>query len=96
MELHSVHTFVSALVDLSRRPFYRKYTPTHYKHVFKMATRGKHVGKGIRLNSQSKEIILNVYEYFQKIHAKGKAKGPFQRTLDATGFKLLLFVAVMY
>ena len=43
------------------------------------------LGKGYRLQSQSKEIVCNVFDYFNKLHAKGKSTGPLKRTEEATG-----------
>ena len=48
-----------------------------------MATQVKKHGKGIRLNYKSKEIVLNVYEYFQKLQARVKLKA---LSKEATGF----------
>ena len=57
-----------------------------------MATVGasckKSVKQGKRLTSQAKEIILNVYNYFDI--KKSKGKGAFQRTLEATSKALVL------
>ena len=43
------------------------------------------LGRGFILEPQSKEIIPNVYDYFNNLHAKGKSTGPFKQTLEATG-----------
>ena len=45
----------------------------------------RRVKQGIRLNSQAKEIISNVYKYFKDLDRRSKGKGAFQRTLEATG-----------
>ena len=42
-------------------------------------------GRGIRLNKQSKSLLLNVYNYFKKLESKSKSKGAFEKTIDATG-----------
>ena len=59
-----------------------------------MATVGasckKSVKQGKRLTSQAKEIILNVYNYFDILSKKSKGKGAFQRTLEATSKALVL------
>ena len=54
-----------------------------------MAT-ARNVKQGKRLNSQSKEIIMNVYKYFDSLSKKSKGKGAFQRTLEATSKALVL------
>ena len=41
--------------------------------------------QGTRLTSQTKEVILKVYNYFMKLQSKSKSKGAFERTMDATG-----------
>jgi hypothetical protein len=46
-------------------------------------------GQGVRLQSQSKEIIYKVYTYFKKNQEKTKVtarNGAFDRTLEATGY----------
>ena len=45
----------------------------------------RRVKQGIRLNSQAKEIISNVYKYFKDLDRRSKGKGAFQRTLEVTG-----------
>ena len=44
-------------------------------------------GQGVRLKSQTKDIVLNVHKYFGKQEAKAKrrGKGAFEKTLEATG-----------
>ena len=49
-----------------------------------MATRRKNTGQGVRLDSQSKEMLLNVYTYFKRLQSKTRSKGAFERTLEAT------------
>ena len=44
----------------------------------------KRLGWGVRLQSQSKEIVANVYKYFERLHSKEKSTGPFKRTIEAT------------
>ena len=54
----------------------------------KIATRNEttfQLGKGIRVKSQSKEVVYNIYSYFKKLHAKGKSQAPIKRTIEATG-----------
>ena len=43
------------------------------------------LGRGIRIASQSRMIISNVYGYFKKLQAKGKCKPALERTVEATG-----------
>ena len=45
------------------------------------------LGRGIRIVSQSRMIISNVYDYFKKLHvqAKGKCKPASEQTVEATG-----------
>ena len=54
------------------------YTPTRNK---------RKLGQGIRLHSQSKEIIMNVYFYFEKMAKKSRTtvKTSAERTVEATG-----------
>ena len=54
------------------------------KRLNKMATRRKNTGQGARLDSQSKEMLLNVYTYFKRLQSKTRSKGAFERTLEAT------------
>ena len=49
------------------------------------STEKRRVKQGIRLNSQAKEIISNVYKYFKDLDRRSKGKGAFQRTLETTG-----------
>ena len=37
-----------------------------------------------KLKSQTREVIYNVYDYFDKLHEKGRSLGPLQRTAAAT------------
>ena len=55
-------------------------------NLLKMATAGprQSLKQGKRLHSQTKEIILNVYSYFESLSKKIKGKGAFQRILEAT------------
>ena len=48
-----------------------------------------------RLNSQSKQIILNAYNYFDSLSKKSKGKGAFQRTLEVTSKALVLSLNVI-
>lgn len=50
-----------------------------------MMERKEAFGQGVRFQSQSKEIVKNVYDYFEKLHKKGKSSGPAKRTVEATG-----------
>ena len=71
-----------------------KHTPKYlitYNHVFKMATQDDEreekklkLGRGIRVRSQTKEVIYNVHEYFERINKKGTTKTPVKRTSEAT------------
>uniref|UniRef100_A0A1X7UIS2 Uncharacterized protein n=1 Tax=Amphimedon queenslandica TaxID=400682 RepID=A0A1X7UIS2_AMPQE len=45
----------------------------------------RRVKQGVRLNSQAKEIVSNVYKYFKDLERRSKEKGAFYRTLEATG-----------
>ena len=59
----------------------RLLRPREYSST-EMATK---IGRGVRLKSQTKTVILNVYEYFKAMQRKSKTKGAFQKTLEATG-----------
>ena len=48
-------------------------------------------GRGIRVQGQAKTILCNVYDYFNKLHKKGRSDGPFKRTADATSEQYLLY-----
>ena len=50
-----------------------------------VSTERRRVKQGVRLNSQVKKIVSNVYKYFKDLERKSKGKGAFQRTLEATG-----------
>ena len=82
---------------MSQRPI--EVTPPVTEHMFfvKMATPGSarkrknsgNLGKGIRVECQSKQIILNVYNYYKQLQSKSKrGLGAFDRTLQATGKNL--------
>ena len=45
------------------------------------------MGQGIRLESQAKEIISNVYRYFTKKHSEGKSSGAFRSGFLRDGHK---------
>ena len=32
------------------------------------------LGRGIRVKSQTKEVVYNVHTYFEKLHSKGKSR----------------------
>ena len=55
-------------------------------NLLKMATAGprQSLKQGKWLHSQTKEIILNVYSYFESLSKKIKGKGAFQRIPEAT------------
>ena len=40
---------------------------------------------GKRLRSQTNEVVVNVYEYFEELNRCKRAQGPLKRTADATG-----------
>ena len=46
------------------------------------ASSGSTLGKGHRLETQTKEAICNVYDYFQQLHQKGQSMGPLKRTAE--------------
>ena len=41
--------------------------------------------KAKRLMLQTKEIVANVYDYFEELHRYQCTQGPLKRTADATG-----------
>ena len=41
--------------------------------------------RGKRLRSQTKEVAVNVYDYFEEINRRQWTQGPFKQTADATG-----------
>ena len=51
-------------------------------HVF---PRVREDTKGKRLRSQTKEVVANVYDYFEELHRRQRTQGPLKRTADATG-----------
>ena len=52
---------------------------TTFFHVFIKMQRGK------RLRSQTKEVVANVYDYFEELHRNQHTQGPLKRTADAIG-----------
>ena len=42
------------------------------------------IGQGVRVGSQTKTIIGNVFDYFTRLHRQGRGDGPCKRTADAT------------
>ena len=42
------------------------------------------LGRGIRVRSQTKEVIHNVHDYFERINKKVTTKTPVKRTSEAT------------
>ena len=38
-----------------------------------------------RLRSQTKEVVANVYDYFEELYRRQRTQGPLKRTADATG-----------
>ena len=38
-----------------------------------------------RLRSQTKEVVANVYDYFEESSRRQRTQGPLKRTFDATG-----------
>ena len=40
---------------------------------------------GKRLRSQTKEVAVNVYEYFEELGRRKRTEGSLKRTCDATG-----------
>ena len=41
--------------------------------------------KGKRLRSQTKEVVSNVYDYFEEVSRRQRTQGALKRTADATG-----------
>ena len=41
--------------------------------------------RGKRYRSQSKGVVINVFDYFEKLGKKGGSKSAIERTADATG-----------
>ena len=66
-----------------------EHTPEYlitYDHMFKMATRDDEregnkskLGRGIRVRSQTKEVIHNVHDYFERINKKRTTKTPVKK-----------------
>ena len=42
------------------------------------------IGQGVRVGSQTKTIIGNVFDYFKRLHRQGRGDRPCKRTADAT------------
>ena len=40
---------------------------------------------GKRLKSQTKEVVANVYDYFEQLSRYKRTQGPLKRKADATG-----------
>ena len=38
---------------------------------------------GKRLRSQAKEVVANVYDYFEEVSRRQRTQGPLERTFDA-------------
>ena len=41
--------------------------------------------RGKRVRSQTKEVVANVYDYFEEASRRQRTQGPLKRTCDATG-----------
>ena len=41
--------------------------------------------RGKRLRSQTKEVVANVYDYFEEASRRQRTQGPLKRTCDGTG-----------
>ena len=52
------------------------------EHVF---SRAREDVKGKRLRSQTKEVVANVYDYFEQVSRRQRTQGPLKRNTDATG-----------
>ena len=51
-------------------------------HVF---FRARENAKGKRLKSQTKEVVANVYDYFEEVSRRQRTQAPFKRTFDMKG-----------
>ena len=38
-----------------------------------------------RVREDTKEVVANVYDYFEELHRRQCTQGPLKRTADATG-----------
>ena len=56
-------------------------------HVF---SRAHEMQRGKRLRSQTKEVIVNVYDYFEDVSRRQRTQGPLKRTLLYTSYTLVL------
>ena len=55
---------------------------TTFSHVF---SRSCEMQRGKRLRSQTKEVVSNVYDYFEEASRRQRTQGALKRTSDATG-----------
>ena len=61
-------------------------TPSTPTSTRRQGSKGaKRLGKGVRLTSQSKQIVANVYTYFEEVHCRRQTTAPLERTVQATG-----------
>ena len=52
----------------------------HVFHVFV-----KIQGEETEVTDKVKEVVANVYDYFEELHRRQRTQGPLKETADATG-----------